>query len=234
MRDWKDLGKLYIDDNLSTIEIARMKGVKPPTVLYHLHRQNIKVKPRNWRRMKILPTHPSPSFSYVIGALFGDGWVSKDPSRARIQLRVKSRPFVELFSDHINQIGLHAFITSTKSGFWVSTAKSIRFVKWWHETSDFQILDIALTYPREYLCGLFDAEGSVFQRECDKAPRISIDCGNALVMMSALAILKKDRFNCYSTVYELPSGKTMHRIAICAADHVRRFIHDYPSVAKTL
>jgi len=212
MRNWNDLRHLYLTENLSTLEIARIKKVQPPTVLYHLKRQGIATKPRNWRRMKLLPNHPSPSFSYIIGALFGDGWISKNFQSPRIQLRVKSKQFADCFARNINACGFSSRVKQRNDGYWVATAKSIQFCRWWHSTDDFQILDIALTYPREFICGFFDAEGSVFIRKTEKKPRIAIDCGNSLAMMGVLSVLKANAFNCTTNVSQTSHGTTIFRI----------------------
>lgn len=235
MRDWTDLRELYENQRLTSLQIAQIKGVKFPTVLYHMRRQGIKTRPRNWRRMKHVNFQPSPFLSYVMGALYGDGWVSKS-KLGRIEMRVISKEFADKVAEGLNFLGLNAHVRGPitppnpkHNQVWIAMAKSQSFCRWWHETDPFRRLEISLYFPTNFIQGLFDAEGSVYVRAGEVGPRVSIACGRLEVMSAAMGILKDRGYNCTSEVTVTPHGTAVYQIKIGSHSHAERFVQEFPS-----
>jgi intein-encoded DNA endonuclease-like protein len=103
---------------------------------------------------------PSPELSHVIGAMRGDGHVSKN---GQIIFVSKDREFIDEFNKNICKVlGREKLCTArlTKDNCFYVSASSLIFAQFLlHDLT--QLKDIIEAYPAEFISGITDAEGSV-------------------------------------------------------------------------
>jgi hypothetical protein len=74
-----ELERLYIEENLSSNEIARQFGCNELTVIARLREYGITIKPRGWHKLvrrvpdAVLDLWPSPELAYIVGLVASDG-----------------------------------------------------------------------------------------------------------------------------------------------------------------
>lgn len=77
------LERLYVEENLSSNEIARRFGCGGAAVLARLREYGIPLKPRGWQKLvrhvsdAVLEAWPSPELAYVVGLIASDGNLQK-------------------------------------------------------------------------------------------------------------------------------------------------------------
>ena len=174
----KGLKDLKIEEKLELYEKVkklRKKGLSYEEIVKSL---KVKVDPTTlsrWCRGLGKPTgsslinvKPSPEFSYFLGALMGDGNIRKriHNYQYEIRLRVQDKDFAILFAKAISKIvnkkiKLRKEKDFTRCGerFLVSLSNK-RLWEFLVSRSTTQLIRIAEKFPRWFLRGLFDAEGS--------------------------------------------------------------------------
>lgn len=118
-----------------------------------------------FNRMKRVNLDSSPALAYIIGVYFGDAsLLQKSDHRYAIRLKVIDREFAEVFAKALREIGLNPSVgferEKTRSNRWYVEAYGkglFMFLKGPKE----RLFDVARAYPREFLRGFFDSEGSV-------------------------------------------------------------------------
>ncbi|WP_048148846.1 LAGLIDADG family homing endonuclease [Palaeococcus ferrophilus] len=117
-----------------------------------------------FNRTKRVNLKPSAPLAYIIGTYLGDATaVEKSNYRYAIRLKVVDREFAEAFAGALSEIGL-----SPSLGFERNTGRSNR---WYVEAygkglfnflrgPEDRLFEVAKAYPREFLRGFFDSEGS--------------------------------------------------------------------------
>ncbi len=106
---------------------------------------------------------PSPALAYIVGVYLGDASVSENAYKYRIRLKVVDRDFAEAFWNALKDIAVNPWI-----GFEHNRGRSYR---WCVEVTNKdlymflsrpkeKLFNIVRTYPREFLRGFFDSEGS--------------------------------------------------------------------------
>ena len=132
----------------------------------------------------ITPVKICPELGYLVGVLVGD-W-----RRASHGLRVKDEAFAEHYVRMYEKVtGVKPKITLDKEGFY-NTRENGAFLKTMWKTGLWKV--VAHIYPRQFLQGLFDSEGSI-------SPNISrfssytleIWTANNEVLNLAMTLLKK-------------------------------------------
>jgi intein-encoded DNA endonuclease-like protein len=116
---------------------------------------------------------PSKELSYVLGVLKGDGSVYKTHRRYKhkknyiaymINLQVRSKPFAEKFAQCLSSIfkkEVKVIICDEKQGrgiFFKVFLASKSFYKWYNTIN---IYETALIFPKEFIQGVYDSEGSL-------------------------------------------------------------------------
>jgi hypothetical protein len=77
------LERLYVEENLSSNDIARRFGCNGLTVRGRLREYDIPLRPRGWHQLvrpvpdTILSSWPSPELGYVVGLIASDGNLQK-------------------------------------------------------------------------------------------------------------------------------------------------------------
>jgi len=101
-----------------------------------------------------------------MGVLLGDGWVSKDKKkRCRIHLEVKDGAFAHSFANSLSEINLNPtvwFNRNRRHGRWFVQGYSKKFYEWFHSLimKDIHALLVDKRYKKEFIRGLYEAEGS--------------------------------------------------------------------------
>ncbi|MCX7839177.1 MAG: UPF0175 family protein [Anaerolineae bacterium] len=78
-----ELERLYVEENLSSNEIARLFGCDGVTVRARLREYGIPLRPRGWHKLvrrvpdQVLEAWPSPELAYVVGLVASDGSLQK-------------------------------------------------------------------------------------------------------------------------------------------------------------
>lgn len=122
----------------------------------------------------------SPSLSYILGVLLGDGFVYKHTVNRRkgrhdqcytVALVTKDYEFAEKFAYALREIGLHPCIFQVKmkrknpnwSDVWRIEATSVVLYKWFKNLNPSQIKQIARAYPADFIRGFYDSDGCLSQ-----------------------------------------------------------------------
>jgi intein-encoded DNA endonuclease-like protein len=118
-----------------------------------------------FNKMKRINLDSSPALAYIVGAYFGDATATKGSEyKYNVKLKVVDKEFAEAFEEALKDIGM-----KPRSGFENDRTRSGR---WYVETSSKslylylrgskeRLFKVAMEYPREFLRGFFDSEGSV-------------------------------------------------------------------------
>lgn len=162
---------LYLDKELSTWEIARRLHINQTTALNYLHRLNVPMRPGGFQVYYHPNLDPSPELSYVIGAVLGDGNLSK---QRLIRLRVTDRDFAEEFARCLRVVLCKdGFIQirplfPSKNSFKGYSGKlqyevrinSVILYSFLSQTQE-NLRRITDKFPVEFLRGFYDSEGSI-------------------------------------------------------------------------
>jgi len=163
-KEW--LHNEHVIEGKSINKIAEEQGVGWNTIRYNLRKNGIPIQKHGTNDKQYPNLEPSPSLSYILGVLDGDGGVS---GRDHIYLSTKDLEFAEEFRKALKAIGLRANVnernywhTNLKQYFreWRCYANSIVFVDWYNGLTQEQKEGIAQQFPGEYLKGFFESEGS--------------------------------------------------------------------------
>ena len=104
--------------------------------------------------------HASPELSHIIGAMRGDGHVSKN---GQIIFVSKDREFIDKFNKNICAVlGRETLrpVRSTKDNCFYVSVSSLMLGQFLLNDLE-QLRDVIETYPAEFISGITDAEGSV-------------------------------------------------------------------------
>ncbi|NJE31006.1 DNA endonuclease [Thermococcus sp. 18S1] len=116
-----------------------------------------------FNRTKRVNLSPSPELAYIIGVYLGDASISNRNYQYRVRLKVVDKDFAESFEKALKSIG-----ANPRTGFEHDSGRTDR---WWVEVTNKELFmflkgpkehlfEIARVYPREFLRGFFDSEGS--------------------------------------------------------------------------
>jgi len=163
-RDW--LWNEYIIKEKSISQIAREQKVVPPTIRYHLIKNDIPIRESNNGKKQYPNLGSSPALAYILGVIAGDGLVR---GHNRIVLGTKDFEFAQEFADALRSIDLRAYVKKDdrwnrslqrQQKLWRCYAYSAVFVDWYRNLTRAQFEGIVRQYPREYLKGFFESEGT--------------------------------------------------------------------------
>jgi hypothetical protein len=196
------LEELYVKRGLSINQAARSLGIGYWLVWKLLKEYGIPTRPsgfqkghRPWhkgRRLPFMPRRarvhprlePTPELALALGALLGDGWVGVRRGRRKeyiIKYSSKERGFCELVASALRKIGLSPYVKEARSGrsaLFNTLAYSKAFYEWFSRLGAEEIEEVALRYPREFVGGLYMAEGKKF-RDARKLVSSNITIYNA-------------------------------------------------------
>ncbi|ASJ03129.1 hypothetical protein A3L09_07620 [Thermococcus profundus] len=118
-----------------------------------------------FNKMRKVNLKPSPALAYIIGAYFGDGTATKGSRyKYNVKLKVVDREFAETFASALKAIGLNPRTgfenNGTRTGRWYVETSSKSLYLYLKSPKE-RLFNVAMEYPREFLRGFFDSEGSV-------------------------------------------------------------------------
>lgn len=94
-----ELERLYIQENRTAPEIAKLYGVAASLVYNRLREHGIPIRPGGWDKVKrIVPDEKlawSPSFAYIVGLIASDGNLQSE--RNEVRLASTDREIIELY-----------------------------------------------------------------------------------------------------------------------------------------
>lgn len=192
-----------------------------------------------FNRTKRINLSPSPGLAYIIGVYLGDASISNRNYQYRVRLKVVDKDFAESFEKALKSIG-----ANPRTGLEHNSGRTDR---WWVEVTNKelfmflkgpkeQLFEIARVYPREFLRGFFDSEGSVFVDKKDpRRTTVVADNYNTEVLKLCKELLRT--LGIHSTIYlvkkkgtkvmirgqEYQYNNDLYRISIHRKTSVARF-----------
>jgi len=156
----------HLEEGWSIRKMACECGVDWATIRYWGDKLGIPLQ-KSGRGSKQYPNlSPSSELAYILGVIDGDGHVNRS---GHIQLITKDLEFADEFAKALEVVGLrsnviernywHKHLNRQEHG-WLSYANSVVFVGWYNDLTQEQKEGIVVKYPREYLKGFFEGEGS--------------------------------------------------------------------------
>ncbi|NJE10123.1 LAGLIDADG family homing endonuclease [Thermococcus sp. MAR1] len=129
-----------------------------------------------FNKTKRVNLEPSPELAYIVGAYLGDASVSERNYQYRIRLKVVDEDFAESFGRALKGIG-----ANPRTGFECNRGRADR---WWVEVTNKELFmflkgpkerlfEVARMYPKEFLRGFFDSEGTVVFNKKSRSVQIS-------------------------------------------------------------
>jgi len=156
----------HVIEGKSVNKIAEEQGVGYNTVWRHLVKNDIPIQ-KSDRGTKQYPNlEPSPELAYILGVIDGDGSVN---GYINIELDVKDYAFAKEFERALKAIGLRADTRNNdhwnkslerQQKMWKCYACSVVFVRWFKGLTQEQKEGIVSQFPKEYLKGFFESEGT--------------------------------------------------------------------------
>ena len=177
MRTLRELSQDEIEVIQKRVEELRQSGLSYREISEQIGREfDVKVSKatilrwckgtnNTFNKTKRVRLTPSPELAYIVGAYFGDASATEGRNyRYKVKLKVIDREFAEAFGKALRGIGLNPRMgfenDKTRTGRWYveATSKSLfRFLTGPREG----LFEVANAYPREFLRGFFDSEGTV-------------------------------------------------------------------------
>lgn len=114
------------------------------------------------RRARLEPNlSPSPSLSYILGVLLGDGYVTQRNKTRTIFLTAKDEPFCVAFYEALKEIGLNPNLWQLRTKMYRVAACSVAFLDWYRELALQDIGKLVIDYSEDFVRGFYDSEGSL-------------------------------------------------------------------------
>lgn len=220
------LTKLYWEKSLSLPKIAKRFGTYTSKIwqlmkLYDIPRRNMSESKR--RFIQIIP---SPSLSYAIGALIGDGYYWA--KRHSVGIKVKDFDFINAFNRAISEVlskKLYKIVKVKGRGQYQIATKMRAFSDWYIHLSEIERLEVASKYPADFIRGFADAEGSSRVKIKGNSKLIEITFSNTNIrylatMRKLLAELDIQSSKIWTTHYR---GHPYYAFAICSKKNVEKY-----------
>lgn len=162
----EQLHEFHWDRGLGFSEIGKMYGVTGGAIRYWFLKLGVSFRPQTQEPILDL----SPTLSYVLGVLHGDGFLYKNFTNGNDEiLLVNTSPvFCESFRNALQKLNLRAGVVALKrhpdwtdqyKDQWKVYANSKRFHQWWDAKSDEELIDAGLTHEADFLRGLYESDG---------------------------------------------------------------------------
>jgi intein-encoded DNA endonuclease-like protein len=166
----------------------------------------------NWKINKVNLT-PSPSLSYLIGVIFGDGCVTimerpTGRTNYNIDLDVIDRDFVDAFNDALfGVLGKRYAVCQFANRYQVRGQSKILYTLLKGKDVN-RVKHLIEPFPCDFIRGFADSEGSVCISKCNGYPwlKISIGCTNQVVIEYINSLLKAQNVRSAITTKQ-PSGR---------------------------
>ncbi len=148
-----------------------------------------------FNKTKRVDLDASPELAYIVGVYFGDASATEGSNyRYKVKLKVIDREFAEAFAGALRGVGLNPRTgfenDRTRTGRWyveVTSKGLFRFLTGPRE----RLFEVAGAYPREFLRGFFDSEGTVVFTRKSRALHVSASNYDLEVLILCKKLLKK-------------------------------------------
>ena len=207
MRTLRDLSQSEIEVIQKRVEELRQNGLSYREISEQIGREfNLRISKatvlrwckgtnNTFNKTKKVLLSPSPELAYIVGAYFGDASAMEGSNyRYKVKLKVIDREFAEAFARALSEIGLNPRMgfenDRTRTGRWyveVTSKGLFRFLTGPREG----LFEVAKAYPREFLRGFFDSEGTVVFNRKSRALHVSASNYNLEVLTLCKELLKK-------------------------------------------
>jgi len=151
---------------------------------------------------------PSPSLSYIIGVLLGDGEVRN----GGIRLQQTKREFADEFIKHTKNIGFNPFISNPPSVLKKNQirvlASSKNFLEWFKNLPIKDIQNHVKDFPFYFLKGLYESDGS------RQRSNITFYNTNIYILHIAKHLLNDNGFNTVWGEYTTPKGRPYYHLRV--------------------
>lgn len=173
----------------------------------------------------------SPEFAYVLGAVYGDGFVrirrSKGRSGGEIGLKVRDKDFAEIFKKNLEIWSGREAKLYLKEGEFRVYLYSINHADFIKDLDIKEVLNRSKSFKHVFLRGLFDADGGIVGKNLDKrakAKRWLHFSNNNLKLLSLVLDILKELDLKYSIKGRVHSGfgskKRQYEIKIYNAEGI--------------
>ncbi len=148
-----------------------------------------------FNKTKRVRLSPLPELAYIVGAYFGDASATAGRNyRYKVKLKVVDREFAEAFRKALKGIGLNPRVgfenDRTRTGRWYVEATSKGLFRFLTGPKE-RLFDVAKAYPREFLRGFFDSEGTVVFNKKSRTLHVSASNYDLEVLTLCEELLKK-------------------------------------------
>jgi len=118
---------------------------------------------------KLINLELNENLAYIVGVVLGDGWVGYNHHGFyTVGMTSIDYPFIKNFQLALERIGLrvraHPYKNKNPNGHngWVLSAYSKEFYHWWFSLNWESKRSIAISYPKSFLRGIYESEGTCF------------------------------------------------------------------------
>lgn len=154
----------------SIYAIAKLTRYSTSTIYEKLKNCGVKIRNHSEAcrnaRLKV-NLEPSPTLSYILGVLLGDGYITEEHGTGKISLRVTDKIFAEEFRKNLEFLGFRPYQQTiypkhpNRLPLNEIRAYSKNFYKWYNSIPFEEVKNIAEQYPVEFIRGFFQSEGSI-------------------------------------------------------------------------
>lgn len=220
----EELNRLYWVDELSLPQIAEHFDTNVNLIWRRMKRFKIPRRSRGEGRRIKIKIFPSPSLSYVLGALVGDGYSCR--KLHCVAISVKDYDFIEAFNIELCKVLKKKLfkIIPTRGRYQIAT-KLRAFTDWYINLNTDDLLKIALKYPADFVRGFGDAEAGSRIRSRGNSRLIEITFSNTnrdllVAVQIGLGVLGIKPSKIWETTYR---GKPYFAFSIGSKENVKKY-----------
>jgi hypothetical protein len=221
----EELIQLHWVQGLSLVDIGKVYGVTGRSIWYWCKKLGVQHR----AQLQDVLFEASPALSYVFGVLHGDGFLAYNVANNHhdILLSVTDVEFANSFARGLHHLGLRAGVILLKQRppakqQWKTYATSKRFHELWNGMTKEQRLDLGLSFPGDFVRGLYESEGSI------KWHRTSLELAIYSTnepMLQRVSQLFHDRgYHPKWNERPLESGKTLVHLELYQSLEIRKLI----------
>lgn len=220
----EQLSKLHWTDGLSRSEIAEMYGVTTQAITYWCQKLDVEHRSRTHHVL----FKPSPVFSYVLGVYYSDGCFQRHPAK-RFRVQVVDKIFAESIHRAVAiLLGSAPSMTPIppQDGCkpqWLVSAGCKELIEWVDSKSNQEMIDFAMTYPADFVRGLFEGDGSMKTNKGQPVAMIVCNTDREMIE-SVVSWLKREELDPHVSARVLPSGKDFYEVCIYRQMEIRKFL----------
>jgi len=230
--DPEEVERLYWEEGMTQEEIAKKMNSYQSSIYRCMKRNNIPTRKKYDHLLKSPDLSPTPTLSYIVGVVEGDGGVIKDRRDYKVRMFSTSKEFIESFKNSLEEMGLNTNVCvcssdTCKQGYrYLVKAFSKEFYNWYKKLSTSDIEELALKnkeHAKSFVRGAYESEGSVWydKRNGCKLQITNTDEKFVEVVEKAM---KKIGFEPKKYIHEEENGKDLCRLYLSRYASVTDFL----------